>query len=138
MTSSRKKNFVVTVLLLTGLFQGWPLIVAAQCRMLAASSQACEMKSACCCDQGESTAARGFSKCTTGAKLAGVLSTDPSLLSLKEKIDKSVLFSLGGEAIFSNHSTDSFSSTHFISDLHTLSTPRILPSLFLFDCVLRI
>jgi hypothetical protein len=138
MIPSRTKTLVVALLLFTGLFQGWPLVVATQCSMLAATAQACGMKSACCCDEPESGASRAYAKCTTGKKLTGVLSTDPSLLSAKDKNEKSLLSCAYGTVSFSNLLADIASPGHYSVHPYPPTGHQFLPSDFLLDCVLRI
>ena len=137
MRFSRKKIFLVGLLLLTSLFQGWPLLVAAQCRMFAAA-QACEIKSSCCCAEQDQLRDLSYSKCRTGKKLAGVLSTDPSALSAVEKTGKSPLVAQGGAVIFPIHSKDAAPGTCSFAAAHTQIPQQLLPAVFLLDCVFRI
>ena len=138
MISSRKKVFVVALLLLTSLFQGWPLLVAAQCRMLAASTQACEMKSACCCEERESAETSAYAKCTSAKKLVGVLSTDPSLLPSKDKGKEPVFTSFIVAPEFEALALGASFFRFARSNASEIIPPSSSSPLFLIDCVFRI
>ncbi|MGH7494671.1 MAG: hypothetical protein ACREOO_20040 [bacterium] len=137
MLPSRKKIFVIALLLLTGSLQGWPLLVAAQCSMLAAP-ESCEMKSACCCDQTERAPTVAYARCNSGKKLSGVLSTDPSVLSAKEKNGKSQLACVCGTASLAKLFVEAASPTPIALHPHASAGHHLVPAVFLLDCVFRI
>jgi hypothetical protein len=91
MRLSVQKTFIVTLISLTGIFQGWPLLVAATCSMPEPQTMS-QMGACCCCENrpyASFSTSFAFSSCTPGKTLVGVLSTDPSLLPQKDKIKKS-------------------------------------------------
>jgi hypothetical protein len=137
MLSLRKKTFVIALLLLTGSFQGWPLIVAAQCSMLAAP-ESCEMRTGCCCDEPERVPAVSYAKCTSGKKLSGVLSTDPSVLSAKEKNGKSLLSCVCGTVTLAKLLVMVASPAPFSLHPQAPAGHHLVAAVFLLDCAFRI
>ena len=137
MFPSRKKIFVTALLLLTGLFQGWPLIVAAQCSMMAAP-ESCEMKASCCCDDSGRPPAVAYSKCTSGKKVSGVLSTDPSVLAAKEKNPKSFLPCVCSTVSLAKLLVEAASPAPFSLHPQAPAAHHLVPTVFLLDCTLRI
>jgi len=104
-----------------------------------ATPQACEMKAACCCQESEAPAGRGYSRCTMGKRVAGILDTDPSWLIAKEKNEKTPLPSFlsgPGNALAQLENLENPPAACFAVRAHP--TVLILPSLFLLDCTFRI
>jgi hypothetical protein len=72
------KAGVAAALILAGMLQGWPLLVASACTMSELqrdnSAEAC-----CCCPDFKTSETPVYSSCNPAKTLVGVLSTAPSL-----------------------------------------------------------
>ncbi|MDZ7364928.1 MAG: hypothetical protein ONB43_03505 [candidate division KSB1 bacterium] len=81
------KKFVVSFLLLTGLMQGWPLLVSATCSMAEPQTMS-QMGNCCCCENSSSSPSPAIASCNPGKSLVGILSTDSPLLPGSDKTGK--------------------------------------------------
>jgi hypothetical protein len=131
------KTFVVTSLVLTGLMQGWPLLVTATCNMPEPQTMS-QMGNCCCCENSQGSQSPAIASCNPGKSLVGILATDSSLLPGNDKAGKllSQEFAVAPVANLLSPSLASPLPGFFAGELilpHTSAAP-----LYLVDCTLRI
>jgi hypothetical protein len=131
------KKLVVTFLILTGLMQGWPLLVSATCSM-AEPQMMSPRGNCCCCENSPSSSVPEIASCNPGKTLVGILATDSSLLPGSDKTAKflSQEFAIAPVIDLLSPSLASPLPGFFAGEL-ILPHPSVAP-LYLVDCTFRI
>jgi len=131
------KSLVVTFLVLTGLMQGWPLLVKTTCSMPQPQMMS-QTGDCCCCENSPSSPSPVFAPCNPGKNLVGILVTDSSWLPGKDKSDKSLLQPLAAAPAISIPSPFASLLLHGLYNDELILPSTIAAPLYLFDCTFRI
>jgi hypothetical protein len=131
------KKLVVTSLILTGLMQGWPLLVTATCSMAGPQTMS-QAGNCCCCENSPSSPSPAFASCSPGKNLVGILGTDSPLLPSKDKTGHFLLQDLAVAPV-ADLLPPSVSLSLPGFGVGELILPRTSAApLFLFDCTFRL
>jgi|GEM_PF-3567949 len=131
------KSLVVTFLVLTGLMQGWPLLVTATCSMPAPQMMS-QNGDCCCCNNPQNSRSPAFLSCDPGKRLVGILATDLSLLPGNDKTGKSLLQPLTVESVINLPAPFVSSLRRGFDDNESILPHTIATPLYLFDRTFRI
>jgi hypothetical protein len=130
------KKLVVTLLILTALMQGWPLLVSTTCSMPEPQMMS-QMGNCCCCENSPSSSVPAIASCNPGKSLVGILGTDSPLLPGNDKTGKSVSHEFAVASIVNLPSPSALPLSGFSAAELILPHPTAT-ALYLVDCTFRI